>query len=254
MARKPPKSLAESRVLDLLTLPRALTARQESRREARHVDQFIIALPCKRFLAVCDERAVLGMENRVLEQWFEISAFAPFLVNLKRAPPAVHRTGDGIRRKRPASRDRREAATFVEVRVDGLAAAPRCLDAERLAPRFADQPEPVAAEPGHMGIDHRQRCRRCHHRGDRRPAGPQLRQAGLAGQMMGRGHHAAGGARRLHHAHVPLARDSLVATSLTRCPQPAHGWDGAPPDRKRIAQGSVPVASTHRCRDVHADI
>ena len=72
----------------------------------------------------------------------------------QRRCPSRNRPGYGVRCQRPAKRHRLQPGIQIQRNSPRRAAA--AMDAVHRAVRLMDHPEPVAADPGHMRIDHRQ--------------------------------------------------------------------------------------------------
>jgi hypothetical protein len=119
------------------------------------------------------------------------------------------------------------AVTAIEIGRGGCGGGPAGVDAGRRPARLRDQPEAVAADAVHVGIDHGDGRGGGDHGFDGVAALAQHGQPCLGGQMMGGDHHAPAGGRRLQHDRTPadtmpifkaLFPVRATVAAIARCP------------------------------------
>ena len=137
------------------------TIDQECRREAGDVLELGELLRREPGLAAGDGVAVLGVADRRSEQVGQRQARAMGAGDLERQHPAGDRAGHGERRERTARRDRLMLAVKLAPRIGaGAAGSHQRAHAPR---RLVHEPEPVAADLGHVRVDRGDGCRHRHH-------------------------------------------------------------------------------------------
>ena len=132
-----------------------------------------------------------------------------------RLPPSGDHTGHGEGRGPAARRDGRAVTRPVRVEIGAGRRAPGRVEGEQAArARVVDQPEVVAADPVHVRIDDGDGGGRGEGRVEGVAAAREDGAARLGGQMMGRGHEAARGARlgpAGGSAHAPMIAPLLLS-------------------------------------------
>ncbi len=171
---------------------------QEDVGEARNVLQLRHLLDSETVLGAGDGHARARMVHGLLQKAGQAHAPAMGLGPVEGQLPATHRARHGERRQRPAGRDGRLAAR-ITIGGDGgaLGGEAAGLDVAHLAGGRAHQPEAVAAQMVHVGIDRRDGGRRGDGRLHRIAALSQHLPPRFHRQMMGRGHHARAGVNAL---------------------------------------------------------
>jgi hypothetical protein len=189
----------ERRHLHHLAFARQLPVQQERRHEIRRVLQFGKLRRGELLLAQGDREAVLAGPHGVLDQARQRQPAAEFLADRKRLRPSGQGAGDRVGRERPALRDRRMTVRGVHLCGRGLRRPATGVHCQRPPSRGRDQPEAVAADGGHVRIDHRKACRHRNRRLDGVAALAQHAHTRLAGEMVRRCHHATAGTGSVQH-------------------------------------------------------
>ena len=140
---------------------------QKGRREARLIDQFGELGAGVVVLAQRYRETLARIVDRAFEQAREGQSSAPLgAAQFVGGTPAGQRSGDGIGGQRAAPAD--AGLRPVEFAPDVVAGGAAGVDRQHLAVIAAQQPEAVAADPGHVRIDHgearRDRDARLHRR------------------------------------------------------------------------------------------
>ena len=198
---------------------------QKRFREARNRRQLGRLERRGRGLVVARRKPVPGEPDGVFQQPFQRHPPAPRRGDLERGRPSRDRAGDRVGGERAARRDFRQAPIERgRRRRPGRAAG---IDPDGLRVRCGDQPEPVAAEPVHVGVDDRDRRGGGHHRLDRVAALPQDREPGRRGEPVRRDHHPANAVGRPQHGSPPMRERSPSArwiSAVGLIPSVQLGW------------------------------
>ena len=172
-----------------------LAVLEECLGEARNVFQLIELVPAVAGQRLGDGSTVFRMVDRVFEEAGHGQAAVPVVPAVaKGGLPAGNRARDGESGERAAARNGVVILRFIKPDVREAGRSPAGVDPDRIASGLGDEPEIVAAERVHVGIDDGDRGGRCDHRFDGVAAVIQHAKPGLSRQVMGGRDHAAIGA------------------------------------------------------------
>ena len=201
VAREGAQRFAKRRIAEPAAGRRCRAADQERLREARDRGQLVRLERRGPGLIVACRKSGLREPHRVFEQPFERHPPAPLRGDRERGVPSRYRAGDGVGGERAARRNRRGAG--IKRRRRGRTRRTAGVYPDRIGARRGDQPEAVAAEPVHVGVDDRDGGGRGHRRLDRVAAFPQHREPGRCREPVRGDHHPANAVGRPQHRAAP---------------------------------------------------
>ena len=164
-AHQPTQGLRQGRLAKHCTFLGRRAGHQHRLRKARHVAQFGELRGRQSRLALGDDNPLVRVGYGVRKKPIEGQSAAPCQIVLQGLRPARNGAGDGIGGQRSPCRN--GLAASVEHRRHSGARRATGIDADGRRPRLMDQPEPVAAEPGHVRVHHGDGRRHGDHRLDR---------------------------------------------------------------------------------------
>ncbi len=203
---EPGQAFRECRVLEAAALRRRRTAGKVDLGEARHLGELAALRSSVLRLGGGDGITLAGVERGVVEEACQAHAAAEPGACRERCLPAGDRARDRDGGERAARRDGREAVAAVERQIGGSGGAAAGLDRRHCAAAGRDQHEAVAAEPGHVRIDHHGDGRGRDHGLDRVAALAQHGQPALRRQVMGCYDHPPRRPQGIQHGNCPRPR------------------------------------------------
>ena len=184
VAREPAQGPPEAFVHEAVARRGDRATGKELLREPRNAFELRPLVAGVGVLARGDRYAVLGVVDGVGQEPIERVPTAPSPADCEHRLPSRHRARDGVHGQRPPSRDGVEPAGPVPRRGRRRRGPAACIDRDRLRPRRADEPEPVAADGVHVRVGDGDGGGGGDHRLDGVAALAQHRKPGLRGEMV----------------------------------------------------------------------
>ncbi|OIQ82256.1 hypothetical protein GALL_359510 [mine drainage metagenome] len=234
-----PQRLGERRLAQDMAGRWRCAADEERLGEAWRILQAAELLPGQFGLAGGDDHAVAGMADGVAQQPLQGQRLAtPGAGDVKGFGPAADRAGDGERGLRAARRNGVEPGIALRGGQGGGEAAG--VDGKRSLPGGVDEPEAVAADGGHVGVDHGDGGGRRDHGLDGVAAVEKDVAPGLGREVVRGDDHAAQGIRSVQHVCGRSKLRMITRPGRPRGAKHQRDWPGCPASEEPL------VAETKR--------